>query len=80
MRWETVQGRWPAYRTRLREAFKEMTSEDVHALPADRNEILGLLEEKYGVDRADADRRFEDWLYGLRDELGGRAAIPRASQ
>lgn len=73
MRWETVQGRWPAYRLRFKEAFREMSDEDLHALPADRNEILGLLNEKYGVEPADADRRFEDWLYGLADEIDGPA-------
>ena len=71
MRWENVQSRWDHYRGHFAESFSEMTDEEVHNLPDDRGEILGLLHEKCGVEPADADRRFEDWLYGLEDEIDG---------
>lgn len=71
MRWDDVQPKWNDYRKRFGSAFSELTADEVHGLSGNRDEILGLLEKKYGVDQGDADRRFEDWLYGLEDEIDG---------
>ncbi|MHB1294037.1 MAG: CsbD family protein [Anaerolineae bacterium] len=57
---------WPAMRARIQERWSDLTEEDLARLDARREELAGMLQEKYGYARAQAEREVAHLMHEAR--------------
>lgn len=53
---------------RLRQQFGRFTDSDVESLKGKKDEIIGLVQERYGEARDEAAKRVDSFLSNLQDE------------
>jgi uncharacterized protein YjbJ (UPF0337 family) len=75
MDWNGLQSKWPVMRGQLRHRWGRLTEDDLDVIAGHRSVFIGRVEERYCVDREEAQRRIEEWLRTLSEEkiLTGRA-------
>jgi uncharacterized protein YjbJ (UPF0337 family) len=58
----------------LRNRWGRLTEDDLDVIDGHRDTFIGRVQERYSVDREEAQRRIEEWLRTVREEkiLTGR--------
>jgi len=74
MDWDRLQEKWPQMRGQLRRRWGRLTEDDLDVIAGHREVFIGRVQERYSVDREEAQRRIEEWLRTVREEkiLTGR--------
>jgi len=65
MTWDEIKGSWRQNKGRLKEKWGELTDDDLDRIEGKRDQLLGLLQNRYGKTREAAEkeiREFEDSL------------------
>lgn len=62
MNWDQVSGNWTQFKGKLREKWGDLTDDDMARLEGNREQLVGRIQERYGMARQDAERQISDWL------------------
>ncbi|HTS64332.1 MAG TPA: CsbD family protein [Candidatus Acidoferrales bacterium] len=62
MNWDQVEGKWVQMRGSLKEKFGKLTDDDLKIISGNRDKFLGKLQERYGVQKEEAQRLADEWL------------------
>ncbi len=62
MNWDQIAGQFKQYSGRLREKFGELSDNDIQATQGRRDQIEGLIQQRYGITKEEAHKRLEDFL------------------
>jgi uncharacterized protein YjbJ (UPF0337 family) len=74
MTWDEIKGSWRQQKGRLKEKWGELTDDDLDRIEGKRDQLLGLLQNRYGRTREAAEREireFEDTM----TSVGGRSTL-----
>lgn len=80
MGWEQVSENWDLEKTRLQRRWDKLTDQDLEIIHGDREKLLDILHTRYGLDRAEADRRIDQWQEESAERLHAHEAVERASE
>lgn len=61
MNWDQIEGKWKQLRGRVREAWGDLTDDDLDKIGGKRDRLAGLVQEKYGVAKDEAERQIADF-------------------
>ena len=75
MNWNQLLADWTHMRGSLRHRWGRLTEDDMDVIAGHRDVFVGRVQERYSIDRAEAQARIEEWLRTLQEEkvLTGRA-------
>lgn len=62
MNWERFKGDWDVARGKLREQWGRLTDDDLDRIEGRREQLLGRIQERYGMAREEAERAVDSWL------------------
>jgi uncharacterized protein YjbJ (UPF0337 family) len=62
---DIFEAKWKQFRGQVRERWGELTDDELDRAKGRRDQLVGLLQEKYGYTREEAEYEFDDLL----DEL-----------
>ncbi len=62
MNWDQIAGQWRQFSGRMREKFGRLTDSEIEATKGRRDQLEGLIQERYGISKEDAQRRLDEWL------------------
>ncbi len=65
MNWDQIEGNWTQFKGKAREKWGELTDNEVQQAKGDREQMIGLIQEKYGKTREAAEREVAEWQRGL---------------
>lgn len=65
MNWDQIEGKWKHYKGKAREAWGELTDDELDRVAGKRDQMVGLVQEKYGKAKSDAEREVDDWFRSL---------------
>jgi uncharacterized protein YjbJ (UPF0337 family) len=68
MNWTQIEGRWQTLSGQLKSQWAKLTDDDVANIAGKRDQLLGKLQERYGVLKEDADKQIDKWLAMLKSE------------
>jgi uncharacterized protein YjbJ (UPF0337 family) len=68
MNWTQIEGRWQALGGQLKSQWAKLTDDDVANIAGKRDQLLGTLQERYGVLKDEADKQIDKWLAMLKPE------------
>ncbi len=61
MNWDQIEGKWKQLRGRVREAWGDLTDDDLDTIDGKRERLAGVVQEKYGVAKDEAERQIADF-------------------
>ena len=65
MNWDQVQGSWTQFKGQAREKWGELTDDEIQEARGEREQMIGLVQKKYGRAREEAEREVDTWASGL---------------
>ncbi|HVY03231.1 MAG TPA: CsbD family protein [Caulobacterales bacterium] len=65
MNWDRIEGKWDQFRGRAKQQWAKLTDDDVAQIGGKRTELIGRLQERYGLAKDDAERQIDSWLRAL---------------
>ena len=65
MNWDSIQGDWKQFRGKVREKWGSLTENDVEAIKGQRQQLEGLLQQRYGYTKEQVKKAVDDWANGL---------------
>jgi uncharacterized protein YjbJ (UPF0337 family) len=55
-------GKWKQLRGKLKQQWGELTDDELDKISGQRDELVGLIQEKYGYARAEAEEEVDEFL------------------
>lgn len=62
MNWDQVEGKWTQLKGSAKETWGKLTDDELDKAAGKRDKLVGLLQEKYGDAREDAEKSVDDWF------------------
>jgi uncharacterized protein YjbJ (UPF0337 family) len=59
--WDQIQGNWKQFMGRARQQWGKLTDDDLEQAKGHRDELVGRIQERYGIEREEAERQVRDW-------------------
>ncbi|MAX74038.1 CsbD family protein [Alterinioella nitratireducens] len=62
MNWDQVQGQWKQMKGKAQEQWGELTDDELDKAAGDRQQLEGLIQQKYGKSKEAARDEVDSWL------------------
>lgn len=72
MNWDEIKGSWRDYRGRLKEKWGELTNDDLDRIAGKREQLLGVLQNRYGRTKEAAERELREFEESVSSTVGAR--------
>ena len=67
MNWDQMQGKWKQIRGSVREHWGKVTDDDFAQIAGNRDKFIGIIQERYGIAKEEAQKRADAWATALRE-------------
>lgn len=74
MNWDSVEGNWVKVKGRIQEQWAKLTDDHLEKVGGKRDQLVGSIQECYGVHQDDADRQVKEWEERNHDVFAETAA------
>lgn len=61
MNWDQIAGNWKQLKGRAKEQWARLTDDDLTLINGKRDQLVGRVQERYGIAKEDAERQVKDW-------------------
>lgn len=61
MNWDQIRGNWNQAKGRAKQQWGRLTDDDLTRVEGHRDELVGRIQERYGIAKEDADRQVSEW-------------------
>lgn len=65
MNWDQVKGNWKQFKGNAKQAWGKLTDDDLMQIEGDQDELVGKIQERYGLAKEEAERQVKDWAREL---------------
>jgi uncharacterized protein YjbJ (UPF0337 family) len=62
MNWDQIEGKWKQYKGSIREKWGKLTDDDLEMIAGKRDQLVGRIQERYGISRDEAGKQLEEFL------------------
>lgn len=62
MNWDQIEGKWKQMRGSVKQQWGKLTDDDLDYINGKQDQLIGKLQERYGIAREEAQRRADEWL------------------
>lgn len=59
---DLLKGKWNQFKGKIKSKWGKLTDDDLKEAEGDREKIIGKIQEKYGKDKEEAKKEFDDWI------------------
>jgi uncharacterized protein YjbJ (UPF0337 family) len=66
MNWEQIQGRWKQWKGHAKQKWGKLTDNDLTTIAGKREELAGLLQQRYGYAKEEADKELDAFTEELK--------------
>ncbi len=67
MNMDIVKGKWSQIKGDVRKTFGKLTDDDMMVIEGDLNKASGIIQERYGVTREEAEKRWKEFIGHVGD-------------
>ncbi|PWE33624.1 CsbD family protein [Maritimibacter sp. 55A14] len=61
MNWDQIKGQWKQLKGSARRKWGEITDDELEQAQGDRDRLIGLVQERYGIAREAAEKQVDEW-------------------
>jgi uncharacterized protein YjbJ (UPF0337 family) len=69
--WDVIKGKWNQLKGEARTEWGKLTDDDWDQIAGNRDKLIGRLQETYGWEKMEAERRVDDWFSRHGDRPAG---------
>ena len=69
MNHDQIEGKWKQVMGSAQEHWGKLTHDDMQVLTGRKDQLVGKIQERYGVARDEAEKQFDAWSAGLKDKV-----------
>ena len=71
---DQFEGKWKQLKGSVKQRWGKLTDNDVTTLSGKKDELVGKIQERYGITREQAEKEADDWAASVKDANQERAA------
>jgi uncharacterized protein YjbJ (UPF0337 family) len=68
MNWDQLEGKWKQVKGSVRTRWGKLTDDDLDVIGGQKDQLVGKIQERYGIQKDEAQRQVEDWNRTLDQE------------
>ena len=68
MNWDRIEGNWKQFTGRVKEQWGKLTDDDIDVIGGKRDQLVGKIQESYGIGKDEAEKQVDTWGNTFRDE------------
>lgn len=68
MNWDQLEGKWKQAKGSVRTRWGKLTDDDLEVIGGKKDQLVGKIQERYGIQKDEAQRQVEDWNRTLDEE------------
>jgi uncharacterized protein YjbJ (UPF0337 family) len=80
MNWDQVEGKWKQYQGKVKEQWGKLTDDDIAAINGKRQQLIGRIQERYGIAKDEAEKQADNFVRALQAEEGERTEAHRTAR
>lgn len=61
MNWDRIQGNWKQLKGEAQRQWGKLTDDELDQAAGDRQKLSGLVQERYGIGKDEAERQIDEW-------------------
>lgn len=61
MNWDEIKGKWKQTMGQAQQKWGKLTDDDVRTMEGKREELIGKIQEKYGIAKEEAERQVDEF-------------------
>jgi uncharacterized protein YjbJ (UPF0337 family) len=65
MNWDRIEGNWKQFSGKAQQQWGKLTNDDLDVVEGRRAELVGKIQERYGVAKDEAERQVDNWLQSI---------------
>jgi uncharacterized protein YjbJ (UPF0337 family) len=65
MNWDRVEGNWKQFTGKVKEKWGKLTEDDLTVINGKQDQLVGRIQERYGVAKDEAQKQVNTWVGGL---------------
>ena len=65
MNWDQIEGKWKQFTGSAQERWGKLTNDDLATLTGQKDQLVGKIQERYGIAKAEAEEQAEKWSQAL---------------
>jgi uncharacterized protein YjbJ (UPF0337 family) len=65
MNWDRIEGTWKQYKGKALETWGDLTDDEFDRVAGKREQMVGLVQQKYGKAKDEAEREVDNWFSKL---------------
>lgn len=66
MNWDQIQGNWKQVTGKVKEKWGKLTDDDLTTVAGKRDQLAGILQNRYGLAKEQAERELDDFMKTLK--------------
>ena len=66
MNWDQIQGNWKQTKGKIKEKWGKLTDDDLTVVAGHKDQLAGLIQERYGYEKAQAVKELDDFVRALK--------------
>ncbi len=66
MNWNQIEGQWHQITGQVKSQWAKLTDDDVKNVGGKKDQLIGILQERYGVLKDDAEKQIDLWIEKLK--------------
>jgi uncharacterized protein YjbJ (UPF0337 family) len=68
MNWDQIEGKWKQFAGTVKEKWGKLTDDDLTVIKGNRDQLVGRIQERYGIAKDEAERQVNEFSHGLRSD------------
>lgn len=69
MNWDRIEGKWKQLSGSVQEHWGKFTNDDIQTLTGQKDQLVGKIQERYGIAKADAQEQAEKWSRTIKETV-----------
>jgi uncharacterized protein YjbJ (UPF0337 family) len=65
MNWDQIKGQWMQFKGKAKEQWGDLTDDDLDRAEGSRDQLIGRIQERYGIAKEEAEREVDAWVEHL---------------
>jgi uncharacterized protein YjbJ (UPF0337 family) len=65
MNWDRIEGNWKQFAGKVKEKWGELTEDDLRVINGQQDQLVGRIQERYGIAKEEAQKQVKNWAGGL---------------
>ncbi len=67
MNWDRIEGNWKQVKGKIKEQWGKLTDDDLDVAAGKRDQLIGRIQNRYGVAKDEAERQLDEWTRKYED-------------